>query len=117
MRLTFTGLVKGSSIKTGIGFKIEVMDLSWKNVCHPNTWAALTEDEKAEKMLFMNKTSFTPEEVKTMLDEQRKYIASKFKGSGTLISNKVCEMRVLHSNEYIINLKIGVGIKENAEKI
>ena len=88
------------------------MDLSWKKVCHPTTWEHLTDDERAEVIMFMNKTSYSIEDVKMMLEEQRKYIASRFEGPVTLISNKVYETRILNSNEYIINLRLAIRIKE-----
>lgn len=89
------------------------MDLDWEKVCRPKTWGSLTENERAEVMLFMNRTSYTVEEVYTMLNEQRKHIASRFEGQATLISNRVCENRVLNSNEYVLNLRLGIREKEN----
>jgi len=89
------------------------MDLSWEKVCRSKTWTSLTEDEKAVKLLFMNKTSFTLEEVKILLEEQRKYIASRFEGPTTLISNHVCVTKVLCSHEYELNLRLSARIKEN----
>lgn len=89
------------------------MNLEWEKVCKPKSWGSLTENERAEVMLFMNRTSYTVEEVYTMLNEQRKYIASRFEGQTTLISNRVCENRVLNSNEYVLNLRLGIREKEN----
>jgi len=90
------------------------MELEWEKVCNPKTWSSLTENEKAEIMLFMSRISYTVEEVNKMLEEQRKYIASKFKGQATLISNRICESRVLNSHEYVLNLRLGIREKENA---
>lgn len=88
------------------------MNLSWEKVCRPKAWNSMTEDEKASVVLFMNKTSFSIEEVKVMLEEQRKYIAARFEGDVTLISNKVCNVRVLNSNEYELNLRLAIRLKE-----
>lgn len=65
----------------------------------------------------MNKTSYSLEEVKMMLEEQRKYIASRFEGPVTLISNKICEVRVLQSNEYFSSLRLGVRNKEKEDAL
>lgn len=89
------------------------MDLSWEKVCHPKTWMAMTEDERAEYMLHMKKTSYSLEEVMTMLEEQRKYIASRFEGPITLISSKICSTRILDSHQYEVNLRLFARIKEN----
>jgi len=89
------------------------MDLEWEKVCNPKSWSSLTESERAEVIIFMNRTSYTVEEVYSMLLEQRRYIASRFEGQTTLISNKVCESRVLNSNEYVLNLRLGIRDKEN----
>jgi len=88
--------------------KTKIMNLEWEKVCNPKSWGSLTENERAEVMLFMNRTSYTVEEVNTMLEEQRKFIASRFQGQTTLISNKVCESRILSSHEYVLNLRLGI---------
>lgn len=91
------------------------MDLSWESVVSPKTWAKLTEDERAAFLLFINKDSFTAEEVATMLREQRKFIASKFDGETTLISNHVCKVRALQAIGYESNLKLANRRTENGE--
>lgn len=82
------------------------MDLSWEKVCRPKTWNALTEEERTDYVLHMNKTSYSLEEVRILLEEQRKYIASRFEGPITLISSKVCATRILSSYEYELNLRL-----------
>ncbi|MEK6828546.1 MAG: hypothetical protein AABY15_00235 [Nanoarchaeota archaeon] len=89
------------------------MDLSWENVTGRKTWASLTEEERADIVLHMKKTSYTLEEVRILLEEQRKFIASRFEGPVTLISNKVCSTRILSSHEYELNLRLAARIKEN----
>lgn len=88
------------------------MKLDWEEVCNRKTWNALTDDERAAIVMFNNKDTFTVEEVAELMSEQRKYIASRFEGPSTLISNKVCEVRVLNSNEYSINLRIALRASE-----
>ncbi len=88
------------------------MDLSWESLCNKKTWSALTEEERADVVLHMKKTSYTLEEVKIILEEQRKYIASRFEGPTTLISNHVCITKVLCSHEYELNLRLSARIKE-----
>lgn len=89
------------------------MDLSWEKVVRPKTWFSLTEEEKADYMLHMKKTSYSLEEVMILLEEQRKYIASRFEGPTTLISNKLCITRILDSHQYEVNLRLLARIKEN----
>jgi len=93
------------------------MDLSWEALVNPKTWAKKTEKEKFEYTSHMNKESYSLEEVKTLLEEQRKFIASKFEGPSTLISNHVCKVRVMNSNNYESALRLAVRIKENAETV
>jgi hypothetical protein len=93
------------------------MDLSWEKVCRPKIWTSLTDDEREDVILHMKKTSYTIEEVKILLEEQRKYIASRFEGPTTLISNHVCVTKVLCSHEYELNLRLSARVRENAEKL
>lgn len=89
------------------------MDLSWEKICRPKSWNSLTEDERTDVKLHMNKTSYTLEELKTILKEHRKYIASRFEGPTTLISNHVLVTNILNSNEYEVNLRLTARIEEN----
>jgi hypothetical protein len=81
------------------------MDFSWEYICCRFWSTAKASDE--EIFLYKetcSKQTFTREEVRTILKEHRKSIASEFDGPVTLINSKVIKDYICNSHEYEINL-------------
>ena len=81
------------------------MNFDWEYICSRH-WSVATASEEEREVYneLRNKDTFTREEVKKILDENIKCIASRFDGPITLINSNVIKIRILNSNEYRLNL-------------
>lgn len=81
------------------------MNLDWEYVCSRHwTVARATEEEKNVYNELRSRDTFTRAEVKKILQEHSKCVASKFDGPVTLINSNVVKSLILNSHEYSLNL-------------
>lgn len=81
------------------------MTFDWEYICSRN-WsvATATDEEKAVYNKLRSRDSFSRSEVKEILEEYSKSLASKFDGPVNLISSNVVKNTILNCHEYRLNL-------------
>ncbi len=81
------------------------MTFDWEYICSRN-WsvANVTDEEKDVYNKLRSRDSFARSEVKEILEEYSKCLASKFDGPVSLINSSVVKNTILNSHEYRLNL-------------
>ena len=81
------------------------MNLDWEYVCSRHwTVSNATEGEKEVYNELRSRDSFSRAEVKKIMEEHSKYLATLFDGPVTLINSEIIKNRILNSHEYRLNL-------------
>lgn len=81
------------------------MTFDWEYICSRNwTVANAPEEEVKTYNELRSRDSFSRSEVKEILEEYSKCLASKFDGPVTLINSSVVKNTILNCHEYRLNL-------------